>query len=63
MTRGSGRSLGVRPKLYPSESSSTLVGSALERKVRDEDPTVGRQDTTSRLDAIRDLMRTHGLYY
>ncbi|KAI0737462.1 Creatinase/aminopeptidase [Daedaleopsis nitida] len=62
-TRGSGRSPGARPMLYPSESSSTLVGSALERKVRDEDPTVGRQDTTSRLEAIRDLMRTHGLDY
>ncbi|KAI0779249.1 Creatinase/aminopeptidase [Fomes fomentarius] len=57
------RSGAARPALYPSESSSTLVGSALERKVRDEDPTVEKQDTTSRLEALRDLMRNHNLDY
>ncbi|RDX41089.1 Creatinase/aminopeptidase [Lentinus brumalis] len=58
-TKASGRS--ARPTLYPSESSSTLVGSALERKIRDEDPIMARQDTSSRLEALRDLMRQHGL--
>ncbi len=65
-TKASGRTArsgGARPALYPSESSSTLVGSALERKVRDEDPTVEKQDTTSRLEALRDLMRNHNLDY
>ncbi|KAH9915057.1 Creatinase/aminopeptidase [Epithele typhae] len=57
-TGGSGRS---RPTLYPSESSSTLVGSALERKVRDEDPIVQRQDTLPRLDALREEMEKQGL--
>ena len=61
-TRGSGRS-GARPTLYPSESASTLVGSALERKVRDDDPISERQDTGSRLEALRDLMRTQQLDY
>ncbi|KAI1788023.1 Creatinase/aminopeptidase [Ganoderma leucocontextum] len=60
-TKASGRS--SRPTIYPSESSSTLIGSALERKVRDEDPIAERPDTTSRLDSLRDLMRTHGLDY
>lgn len=60
-TKVSGRS--GRPTLYPSESSSTLVGSALERKFRDEDPVSDRPDTTSRLDTLRDLMRTHSLDY
>ena len=60
-TKNSGRS--ARPTLYPSESSSTLVGSALERKIRDEDPVTERQDTSSRLEALRDLMRQHGLDY
>ncbi|KAI0630038.1 Creatinase/aminopeptidase [Trametes polyzona] len=52
-----------RPELYPSESSSTLVGSALERKMRDEDPVTERQDTASRIEAIRDHMRQHELTY
>ncbi|KAI0762185.1 Creatinase/aminopeptidase [Trametes elegans] len=52
-----------RPTLYPSESSSTLVGSALERKMRDEDPITERQDTASRLEAVRDHMRQHDLAY
>ena len=60
-TKASGRS--ARPTLYPSESSSTLVGSALERKIRDEDPIPDKPDTTSRLESLRDLMRTHGLDY
>ena len=64
-TRGSGggRSGASRPGLYPSESSSTLVGSALERKIRDEDPIKERQDTGSRLESIRDIMRQQELDY
>ncbi|KAI0646026.1 Creatinase/aminopeptidase [Trametes meyenii] len=60
-TKNSGRS--GRPTLYPSESSSTLVGSALERKMRDEDPITDRQDTGSRLESLRDHMRQHELAY
>ncbi|KAI1787472.1 Creatinase aminopeptidase [Ganoderma leucocontextum] len=57
-TKASGRS--GRPTLYPSESSSTLVGSALERKVRDEDPIAEKLDTRSRLDSLRDLVEAGG---
>ncbi|KAI8972165.1 Creatinase/aminopeptidase [Trametes punicea] len=57
-TGGSGR-----PTLYPSESSSTLVGSALERKINDIDPDTVRPDTASRLDALRDHMRQHDIAY
>ena len=62
-TKASGRSAGSRPALYPSESSSTLVGSALERKIRDEDPIPERPDTTSRLDSLRNHMRVQNLDY
>ena len=62
-TKASGRSAGSRPALYPSESSSTLVGSALERKIRDEDPIPERPDTTSRLDSLRNHMRAQNLDY
>ncbi|KAJ8463240.1 hypothetical protein ONZ51_g10388 [Trametes cubensis] len=61
MTKSTTRS--GRPTLYPSESSSTLVGSALERKMRDEDAAPVRQDTASRLEALRDHMRQHELAY
>lgn len=55
-------SLTRRPALYPSESSSTLVGSALERKVNDVD-TFKRFDTTERLDSLRELMKKDSLDY
>ncbi|KAI0369605.1 Creatinase/aminopeptidase [Pilatotrama ljubarskyi] len=61
ISKNTGRS--GRPTLYPSESSSTLVGSALERKIRDEDPITERPNTDSRLEALRDHMRNHDLYY
>ncbi|KAI0665810.1 nucleolar GTP-binding protein 1-domain-containing protein [Trametes maxima] len=52
-----------RHTLHPSESSLTLVGSALERKMRDEDPITDRQDTGSRLESLRSHMRQHDLAY
>ena len=52
----SGRSGGGGPTLYPPQSSSTLVGSALERKIRDEDPIPVLSDTTSRLESLRNHM-------
>ncbi|KAI0338240.1 Creatinase/aminopeptidase [Trametopsis cervina] len=53
-----------RPTLYPSESSSTLVGSSLDRKIRDVDPrSQAKFDTTERLDALRELMAKHELEY
>ncbi|KAH8107636.1 Creatinase aminopeptidase [Cristinia sonorae] len=52
-----------RPHLYPSDSSSTLVGSALERKVNDVDTFAGRPDTGERLEALRELMKKDSLDY
>ena len=47
-----------------SESASTLVGSALQRKIDDVDPrSQPRIDTTERLEALRDLMATNNLEY
>ena len=46
-----------RPQLYPSRSSSTLVGSGYERKVNDVDPYKGPPDTTERLAQLRELMQ------
>lgn len=53
----------LRPGLYPSDSSSTLVGSALERKVNDVPSVRERLDTGDRLEAIRELMKKHNLDY
>lgn len=52
-----------RPPLYPSESSSTLIGSAYERKVADVDSYQGPPDTTGRLNALRELMSKNELDY
>lgn len=47
-----------------SGSASTLVGSALQRKIDDVDPrSQPRIDTTERLEALRDLMATNNLEY
>ena len=58
-TKASGSS--ARPTLNPSKSSSNLAESVLE--IRDEDPIPDRPDTTSRLESLRDLMRSHSLDY
>ncbi|KAL6301281.1 Creatinase/aminopeptidase [Sparassis latifolia] len=60
---GNSRDKSRRPRLYPSESSSTLVGSLLERKVNDNDPIPPRLDSTGRLEALRELMRKENLDY
>ncbi|TCD66322.1 hypothetical protein EIP91_001471 [Steccherinum ochraceum] len=52
-----------RPQLYPSDSASTLVGSAYERKVNDVDSFKGRPDTGERLEALRELMKKDTLDY
>ncbi|KAI0697287.1 Creatinase/aminopeptidase [Cytidiella melzeri] len=53
-----------RPTLFPSESSSTLVGSSLQRKIEDVDPRgAAKFDTTERLEALRELMAKHDLEY
>ena len=53
----------ARPGLKDSDSSSTLVGSAYERKINDVDSYKGPPDTTERLKALRELMDKDGLDY
>ncbi|OBZ70561.1 putative Xaa-Pro aminopeptidase P [Grifola frondosa] len=52
-----------RPALYPSESSSTLVGSAYERKRNDVDHIPERIDSGPRLESLRALMEKDSLDY
>ncbi|KAF8893619.1 peptidase M24, structural domain-containing protein [Infundibulicybe gibba] len=52
-----------RPQLNPYDSSSTLVGSALERKINDVDSIKERVDTTGRLEELRKLMEKDALDY
>ncbi|KIK57947.1 hypothetical protein GYMLUDRAFT_737947 [Collybiopsis luxurians FD-317 M1] len=58
-SRSGGTILPVRPNLAgPADSSSTLVGSALERKINPDEPTrMERVDTTERLEELRTLMQ------
>lgn len=51
-----------RPTYQSTGSSSTLVGSALERKINDQDP-YQKHDTTERLNALRELMKKDDLDY
>ena len=52
-----------RPGLHASDSTSTLVGSALERKINDGDSYKERPDTAERLNALRELMKKDNLDY
>jgi Xaa-Pro aminopeptidase len=52
-----------RPALYPSDSSSTLVGSALERKIHDAAVPFEKVDSTERLEELRKLMAKETLDY
>ncbi|KAJ7803763.1 aminopeptidase-P [Mycena olivaceomarginata] len=49
--------------LVRNDSNSTLVGSALERKINDVEPSLERPDTGPRLDVLRDLMQKDTLDY
>ncbi|KAG5638225.1 hypothetical protein H0H81_001226 [Sphagnurus paluster] len=52
-----------RPQLYPSDSTSTLVGSALERKMAEVDSIRDYGDTGEKLADLRRNMSTHHLDY
>ncbi|KAF9237430.1 Creatinase aminopeptidase [Melanogaster broomeanus] len=63
-TRSSSRSSSSkRPPFYSNDSASTLVGSALERKINDVESIKERVDTSDRLEDIRKLMTKDGLDY
>lgn len=52
-----------RPPLMPQESTSTLVGSAFERKINDTETIREKPDTTDRLHELRRLMEKDNLDY
>ncbi|EAU90984.2 aminopeptidase-P [Coprinopsis cinerea okayama7 len=52
-----------RPPLMPQDSTSTLVGSAYERKVNDVETIREKPDTTDRLEELRRLMDKDNLDY
>jgi Xaa-Pro aminopeptidase len=52
-----------RPGMHSNDSSSTLVGSALDRKINDVESVKERVDTTFRLEEIRKLMQRDKLDY
>jgi Xaa-Pro aminopeptidase len=52
-----------RPTLLPKDSTSTLVGSALERKMNDGESIKERPDTALRLEELRKLMQKDNLDY
>lgn len=60
---GGSRFLPRRPTMSPADSQSTLVGSALERKINDVDEPKSRVDTTERLQELRALMTKENLDY
>ncbi|KAH7928918.1 Creatinase/aminopeptidase [Leucogyrophana mollusca] len=63
-TRTSSKSSGSkRPPFYSNDSASTLVGSALERKMNDVESIKERVDTADRLEDIRKLMVKDNLDY
>lgn len=63
-TRKSSRSSrSRRPPFYSTDSSSTLVGSALDRKINDVESIKERIDTTDRLEQVRKLMGKDNLDY
>lgn len=53
----------IRPALYGNDSSSTLVGSAFERKINDMESIKERVDTSDRLNDLRRLMIKDNLDY
>jgi Xaa-Pro aminopeptidase len=53
----------IRPPFWPNDSQSTLVGSALERKIADVESIKERVDTSDRLDEMRKLMAKDNLDY
>jgi Xaa-Pro aminopeptidase len=70
-TRDTHRSNGSRstapkprpPLLHAHDSTSTLVGSAYERKINDVESIKEKPDTTERLDQLRELMAKDTLDY
>lgn len=54
---------GRQTPLVRNDSNSTLVGSALDRKINDVEPSLEKADTAPRLDALRELMQKDELDY
>ncbi|CAK5281128.1 unnamed protein product [Mycena citricolor] len=60
---GSGTQGGGPSSLVRNDSQNTLVGSALERKINDVEPSIERADTRVRLDDLRKIMTKDSLDY
>ena len=62
-SRSNGARSASRPGLHGNDSSSTLVGSALERKINDVESVRERVDTGPRLEDLRKQMAKDNLDY
>ena len=62
-SRSNGSRSMARPGIYGNDSSSTLVGSALERKVNDVESVREKVDSGPRLDDLRKQMAKDNLDY
>lgn len=62
-SRSNGSRSTTRPGIHGNDSSSTLVGSALERKVNDVEPPREKPDTGPRLQELRSQMAKDNLDY
>ena len=62
-SRTNGSRSTVRPGLHGNDSSSTLVGSALDRKINDVESVREKVDTGPRLDDLRKQMVKDNLDY
>ena len=62
-SRSNGSRSVARPGIHGNDSSSTLVGSALERKINDVESVREKVDTGPRLDDLRKQMAKDNLDY
>jgi Xaa-Pro aminopeptidase len=62
-SRSNGPRFAARPGIHGNDSSSTLVGSAYERKINDVESVKERVDTAPRLEDLRKHMSKDNLDY
>jgi len=62
-SRSNGPRVAIRPGIHGNESSSTLVGSALDRKINDVESVKEKPDTGPRLEDLRKQMAKDNLDY
>lgn len=62
-SRSNGSRSTTRPGIHGNDSSSTLVGSALERKINDVESVKEKPDTGPRLTDLRSQMKKVNIHY